>query len=137
MPGKFLFKFFDESSYRVALWDLIRKSKISGQYLHTVTYQDMEKNFFNSATLFFKELFSNLNWLKLRTGQTQKRWNFWNISNCSRVISEFFFFLTVFKQFTAFFLLFWIKKYAKNRLIKIEQFCFFPWKRRHRAFCTC
>ena len=37
----------------------------------------------------------------------------------------------------AFFRLFCIKKYAKNRLMKIEQFCFFPWKLRNGAFCTC
>ena len=36
VPGKRIFWWKFNSSYRGELWDLIRKSKISGQYLHTL-----------------------------------------------------------------------------------------------------
>ena len=76
VPSKFFsLEFLDEISYRGALWDLIRKSKISGQYLHTLPRYENFKifGFFYSVTLFYTQLLSNPNWLKLRTRQTQNR----------------------------------------------------------------
>ena len=51
--------------------EIIRKYKISGQYLHTLLrYGNLKKfGFLNSTTLFSYQLFSNLNWIKLRTGK--------------------------------------------------------------------
>ena len=51
------------------------RSKISGQYLPPLLrYGNFSFFiFFNNATLFSNQFFSNFNWLKLRTGQTQNR----------------------------------------------------------------
>ena len=112
------FEFFDESSFRGALWDLIRKSKISSHYLYTLPRYGHFKIFcfIKSATLIWNQLFSNLNWLKLRTSKLRTVGIFWNISTRSRVISErrHFVFNSV-----RIFLDFLQKKYAKNGLIKI------------------
>ena len=85
VPGDFFFEFVDESSYRGALWKQIRKSKISGQCLHPLPRYGnfLFFGFFNNATLFSNQLFSNFTCLKLRTRQTQNRWNFCNISTRS------------------------------------------------------
>ena len=115
-----------------ALWNLIRKYKISGQYLHTLLrYGNLKKfGFLNRTTLFSYQLFSNLNWIKLRTGKLRNIIIF-EISQLVRELYAKEDFLTV--LFSTIF----HYKFAKNCLIMIEQFCFFPWKLRHRAFRTC
>ena len=54
MPGNFFLEFFYESSYRGALRDLIRKSKIAGQYLHTLPEMEILKfSVFLTVQLYF------------------------------------------------------------------------------------
>ena len=113
------FEFVDESSYRGALWKQIRKSKISGQCLHPLPRYGnfLFFGFFNNATLFSNQLFSNFTCLKLRTGRTQNRWNFCNISTRSRVIRErrIFIFNSVLTVYSLFSTFLHLKIYQKSQ----------------------
>ena len=84
-----------------------------------ILYQDMEilncSVFFNSATWFFHQLFSNFNCWKLSIRQTQNRWNFCNIWIRLRVIRErrIFIFNSVLTLYGIFSTFFALKNLAK------------------------
>ena len=125
MPGNFflslLMKVHTEVHYGNRLGN--PKYQVSA-FIH---YQDMEIflffGFFNNATLFSNQLFSNFTCLKLRAGRTQNRWNFCNILTRSRVIRErrIFIFnsvLTVYSLFSTFLhLKIYQKSYNKDRTV--------------------
>ena len=48
----FVFEFFDESSYRGAMWSLNRTPKISGQYHHSIP-RYINFNFFGFLTVHY------------------------------------------------------------------------------------
>ena len=110
--NEFFFEFFYVSSYRSALWDLIRKSKIVGQYLHTLPrYGNFNIFVFLTVKFYFP---TNC---------------FWNISTRSQVISEKRIFIfnsvsTVYSLFSTF----------CRKKTKIEQFRFFPLKAETQGF---